>query len=165
MDFDPVRMDDGRTVVCRTTYRGGEGTGGASQLGDRGCARTSLVVCMGGVHTACDGSCQTVPVDGAEGRTSHSDPHNHVAHDGSPGICHPILSEPWTSAISFSHNWSWRAPISLAVRSQRSIYDFYWHAYVLVSCGLVSVDPLLPGCYGAPDDSGTAGDAALPCRT
>ena len=31
------------------------------------------------------------------------------------------------------------------------IYEFYWHAYVLVSCGTVSVDPLLPGRYGAPD--------------
>ena len=40
MDFDPVRMDDGRTVVCRTTDRGGKGTGFAGSLGDRGCART-----------------------------------------------------------------------------------------------------------------------------
>jgi len=40
----------------------------------------------------------------AEVCTSYSDPHNHVAHDGSPGISHRILSEPWTSAVSFSHN-------------------------------------------------------------
>src|SRR6266566_9022357 len=26
----------------------------------------------------------------------------HVTHDGSPGICHRILSEPWTSVVSFS---------------------------------------------------------------
>src|ERR1700678_512448 len=165
MDLDPVCVDDCRAVVCLAKDRGGEGTGCARQLGDRGYARTCVLVRMGGVHTACDGSCQTVPVNGAEGRTSHSDPHNHVAHDGSRGICHRILSEPWTSALSLSHHWSWRAPISLAVRSRCSIYELYWSACVLVSCGLVSVDPLLPGCYGAPDDSGTAGDAALPCRT
>jgi hypothetical protein len=162
MDLDLVCVDDGRAVVRRTQNRAGEGRGYA-RLGDRECARTCLVVRMGGVHTACDGSCQTVPVDGAEARTSHSDPHNHVAHDGSPGICHRLLSEPWTSAVSFSHHWSWRAPISLAVRSQCSLYELYRHAYVLVNCGTVSVDPLLPGCYGAPDYSGTTGDAALPC--
>src|ERR1700679_3738327 len=66
MDLDPVRMDDGRTVVCRARDRGGESTGCAGTLGDRGRARACLVVCMGCVHTACDGSCQTVPVDGAE---------------------------------------------------------------------------------------------------
>ena len=104
MDFDPVCVDDCRTVVCRAQDRAGEGTGYARQLGDRGCARTCLLVRMGGVHTACDWSGQTVPVDGAEVCTSYSDPHNHVAHDGSPGICHRILSEPRTSAVSFSHN-------------------------------------------------------------
>ena len=154
MDFGPVRMDDDRTVVCRTTDRVRQGTGCARQLGDRDCARTCRLVHMGGVHTACDRSCQTVPVDGAEGRTSHSDPHNHVAHDGSRGICHRILSEPWTSALSLSHHWSWRAPISFAVRSRCSIYELYRHADVLVSCGFVSVDLLLPGCYGTPDHRG-----------
>src|SRR6266478_5444780 len=104
MDFDPVCVDDCRTVVCRAQDRGGECTGYARQLGDRGCARTGLLVRMGGVHTACDWSGQTVPVDGAEVCTSYSDPHNHVAHDGSSGICHRILSGPWTSAVSFSHN-------------------------------------------------------------
>src|SRR5262250_2489326 len=59
---------------------------------------------MGGVHTAYDSSGQTVPVDGATVCTSHSDPHNHVAHDGSPGICYRIFSEPRTSAVSSSHN-------------------------------------------------------------
>ena len=54
MDFDPVCVDDCRTVVCRTQDRAGQGTGYARQLGDRGCARTCLLVCMGGVHTACD---------------------------------------------------------------------------------------------------------------
>src|SRR5580704_2413144 len=38
---------------------------------------------MGGVHTACNWSSQTVPVDGAEVRTSYSDPRNCVAHYGS----------------------------------------------------------------------------------
>src|SRR6516162_3234920 len=104
MDFDPVCVDDCRTVVRRAQDRGGEGTGFARQLGDRGCARTCLLVRVGGVHTACDWSGQTVPVDGAEICTSYSDPHNHVVHDGSPGICHRILSEPWTSAVSFSRN-------------------------------------------------------------
>ena len=165
MDFDPVRMDDGRTVVCRTTDRGEQGRGCARQLGDRECARACLVVRMGGVHTACDGSCQTVPVEGAEGRASHSDPHNHVAHDGSRGICHPILSEPWTSPVCFSHHWSCRAPLSLVVRSRCSFHELYRHTHILVSGGLVPVDALLPGCYGAPDDSGATGDAALPCRT
>jgi len=42
--------------------------------------------------------------------------------------------------------------------------SFYWHACVLVSCGIVSVDPLLPGRYGAPDYSGATGDAALPAE-
>jgi hypothetical protein len=54
MDFDPVCVDDCRTVVCRTQDRAGEGNGYARQLGDRGCARTCLLVRMGGVHTACD---------------------------------------------------------------------------------------------------------------
>ena len=40
MDFDPVRMDDGRTVVCRATDRGGKGAGFAGSLGDRGRALT-----------------------------------------------------------------------------------------------------------------------------
>src|SRR3984885_13048663 len=165
MDLDLVCVDDGRAVVCRAQNRAGEGRGYAHQVGDRECARTCLVVRMGGVHTACDGSGQTVPIDGAEVCTSYSDPHNHVAHDRSPGIRHRIPSEPGTSALSLSHHWSWRAPISPAVRRQCSTYELYRHAYVLASCGLVSVDPLLPGCYGAPDDRGTAGDAALPCRT
>src|SRR6266404_4213240 len=165
MDFDPVCVDDCRTVVCRAQDHGREGTGYARQLGDRGCARICLLVRMGGVHTACDWPGQTVPVDGAEVCTSYRDPHNHVAHDGSPDICHRILSEPWTSVVSFSHNCSWCAAPSPDVRSQCSIYERNWHAYVLVSCGIVSVDPLLPGRHGAPDYSGATGDAALPCRT
>ena len=104
MDFDPVRVDDCRTVVCGAQDRAGEDTGCARQLGDRECARTCLLVRMGGVHPACDCSGQTVPVDGAEACSSYRDPHNHVVHDGSPGICHRILSEPWTSALSFSNN-------------------------------------------------------------
>src|SRR5437868_10296257 len=66
MDFDPVCVDDRRTVVCRAQAGGGEDTGYARQLGDRGCARICLLVRMGGVYTACDWSCQTVPVNGAE---------------------------------------------------------------------------------------------------
>ena len=54
MDFDPVCVDDCRTIVCRAQDRGGESTGYARQLGDRWCARTYLLVRMGGVHTACD---------------------------------------------------------------------------------------------------------------
>ena len=104
MDFDPVRMDDGRTVVCRTTDRGAEGRRYARQLGDRGCTRTSLVVRMGGVHAACDWSGQTVPPDGTEVCTPHSDSRNYLAHDGSRRICHAILSESCTSALSFSHH-------------------------------------------------------------
>jgi len=103
MDFDPVCVDYGRTVVCRAQDRAGEGTGYARQLG-RGRARTCLLVRMGGVHTAGDWSGQTVPVDGAKVCTSYSDPHHRVARDGSPGLCHRILSEPWTSAVSFTHN-------------------------------------------------------------
>src|SRR5215471_21365416 len=104
MDFDPVCVDDCGTVVCRAQDRAGEGTGYPRQLGDRECARTYLLVRLGGVHTACDWSGQTVPVDGAKVCSSYGDPHNHVAHDGPPGICHRILPEPWTSAVSFSHN-------------------------------------------------------------
>src|ERR1700746_789354 len=104
MDFDPVCVDDCRTVVCRAQDRAGEGTGYPRQLGDHRCARSYLLVRMGGVHSACDWSSQTVPVDGAEVRTSYSDPHNHVVPDGSTGIGQRILSEPWTSAVSLSHN-------------------------------------------------------------
>src|SRR5215467_1216899 len=86
MDFDPVCVDDRRTVVCGAQDRAGEGTGYARQLGDRECARTYLLVRMGRVHTVCDWSGQTVPVDGAEVCSSYSDPHNHVLPDGSPGI-------------------------------------------------------------------------------
>src|SRR5271165_1874514 len=123
MDFDPVRMDDGWTVVCRTQDRAGQGTGHPRQLGDRECARICLVVRMGGVHTADDWSGQAVTVDGAEAYTSYSDPHNRVDHDGSLGICHRLFSEPWTSPVCFSHHWSWRASISFAVRRSCSIYE------------------------------------------
>jgi two-component system, LytTR family, sensor kinase len=102
MDFDPVCVDDGRTVVHRAGDRAGESSRRARQLGVR-CDRIRLLVRMGGVHTACDWSSQAVPVDGAEVCNSYSDPHNHVAPDGSPGICHRILSERWTSAVTFSH--------------------------------------------------------------
>ena len=54
MDFDPVCVDDCRTVVHRAGDRGGEGSRRARQLGDRGCDRTRLLERMGGVHTACD---------------------------------------------------------------------------------------------------------------
>src|SRR5271156_5406509 len=64
MDFGPVCVDDCSAVVCRATDRGGKGAGCAGSLGDRGRARTCSMVHMGGVHTACDRSCQTVPVDG-----------------------------------------------------------------------------------------------------
>src|SRR5258706_30072 len=85
MDFDPVCVDDCRTVICCAQDHGREGTGYARQLDDRGCARNCLLVRMGGVHTACDWSGQTVPVDGTEVCSSYSDPHNHVLPDGSPG--------------------------------------------------------------------------------
>src|SRR5215471_6492143 len=164
MDLDPVCVDDCRTVVRRAQDRGGEGTEFARQLGDRGCARTCLLVRVGGVHTACDWSSQTVPVDGAEVCTSYSDPHNRVAPDGSPSICHRILSEQWTSAVTFSHNRSWCAAPSPDLHRQCCIYEPHWPAYVLVGCGTISVDPLLPGRDGAPDQSSATGDAALPRR-
>ena len=104
MDFDPVCVDDCRTVVCRAPDRAGEGTGYPRQLGDRGWARTCLLVRMGGVHTACDWSGQTVPVDGSEVGASYSDPYNHVSYDGSSGICNGLLSEPRSCAVSFWHN-------------------------------------------------------------
>src|SRR5215467_3144364 len=91
MDFDPVCVDDCRTVVHRAGDRGGEGSRRARELGDRGCDRTRLLERMGGVHTACDWSGQTLPIDGAEGCASYSDPHNRFALDGSPGIGHRIL--------------------------------------------------------------------------
>src|SRR5271163_2036220 len=165
MDFGPVCVDDCRAVVCRATDPGGEGARYARRLGDRGCARTCVLVHMGGVHTACDWSGQTVPVDGAEVRTSHSDPYHRVALDGAPGICHRIFFEPWTFAVRFSHHGSRRAPLSLAVRGRCSLYELYRHPYVLVSRGLVSGDPLLPGRAGAPNDSDATGNTALPCRT
>ena len=106
MDFDPVCVDDCRTVVRRAQDRGDEGTGFARQLDDRGWGRTYLLVRVGGLHTACDWSGQTVAVDRAEVCTSYRDPHNHVAHDGSPGIVIEYFLEPRTSAIGFSHNGS-----------------------------------------------------------
>src|SRR5215475_12285285 len=154
MDFDPVCVDDCRTVVHGAADRGGEGSRRARQLGARGCDRTGLLERMGGVHTACDWSSQTVPVDGAEVCTSYSDPRNRVVPDGSTGICHRILSEQWTSAVTFSHNRSWCAARSPDVHRQRCIDELDWRAYVLVSCWFVSVDPLLPGRYGAADQSG-----------
>ena len=54
MDFDPMCVDDCRTVVCGAQDHGREGTGYARQLGDRGCARICLLVRMGSVHTVCD---------------------------------------------------------------------------------------------------------------
>ena len=51
MDFDPVCVDDCRTVVHGAGDRGGEGSRRARQLGDRGCDRTRLLERMGGVHT------------------------------------------------------------------------------------------------------------------
>ena len=54
MDFDPVCVDYRRTVVCRAQDRRGESTGHGRRLGDRWCARTYLLVRMGGVHTAYD---------------------------------------------------------------------------------------------------------------
>ena len=104
MDFDPMCVDDCRTVVCRAQDHGREGTGYARQLGDCGCARICLLVRMGGVHTAGDWSGQTVPVDGAEVCTSYRDPHNHVLPDGSPGSDQRILSQPCTSAVGFSYH-------------------------------------------------------------
>src|SRR5215470_4945 len=83
MDFDPVCVDDCRTVVHRAGDRGGERSRRARQLGDRGCDRTRLLERMGGVYTACGCSGQTVPVDGPEVCISYSDPHGHVVHDGS----------------------------------------------------------------------------------
>ena len=165
MDFDPVCVDDCRTVVHGAGDRGGEGSRRARPLGDRGCDRTRLLERMGGVHTARDCSGKTVPVDGTEVCTSYSDPRGHVVYDGSPGIGHRILSEPWTSAVTSSHNRSWCATPSPDVHSQCSVDELHRRAYILVSCGAVSVDPLLPGCYGASDSSGATGDAALPCRT
>src|SRR5277367_1149464 len=147
MDFDPVCVDDCRTVVHRAGDRGGEGSRRARQLGDRGCDRTRLLVRMGGLHTACDCYGQTIPVDGAEVCISYSDPHSHVVHDGSRGIRRRILSEPWTSAANFSDNRSWCAAPSPDVHSQCSIDELHWRAYVLVSCRTVSVDPLLPDRY------------------
>ena len=64
MDFDPVCVDDRRTVVCRAQDRAGEGTGYPRQLRDRGSARTCLLVRMGGVHTACDGLAKRFPLTG-----------------------------------------------------------------------------------------------------
>src|SRR5580698_5328999 len=164
MDFDPVCVDDCRTVVHRAGDRSGEGSRRARQLGVR-CDRIRLLVRMGGVHTACDWSGQAVPVDGAEVCNSYSDPHNHRAPDGSPGICHRILSEWWTSAVNFSHHRSWCAASSPDVHRQCSIDELQCRAYVLVSCRTVSIVPLLPGRDGAPDYSGATGDAALPRRT
>src|SRR5215467_14434079 len=82
MDLDPVCVDDCRTAVHRAGDRAGEGSRRARQLDVR-CDRVGLLVRMGGVHTACDCSGQTVPVDGAEVRTSYSGPHNRVTPDGS----------------------------------------------------------------------------------
>src|ERR1051326_4223065 len=151
MDFDPVCVDDRRIVVHGAGDRGGEGARRACQLDVRGCDRTCLLERMGRVHTACDYSGETVPVDGAEVCLSYSNPRTHVTHDGSPGIYHRILCEPWTSGTAFSHNRPWCTTPSSDVHRQCCIDEPHRRAYVLVSCGTVSVDPLLPGRNGAPD--------------
>ena len=51
MDFDPVCVDDCRTVVCRAQDRGDESTGFARQLDDRGWGRTDLLVRVGGLQS------------------------------------------------------------------------------------------------------------------
>src|SRR5579871_966292 len=163
MDFDPVCMDDCRTVVHRAGDRAGEVSQRARQLGVR-CDRVRLLVRMGGIHTACDWPSQTVPVDGAEACLPYCDPHNYVVLDGSPGICHRILSGRWTSAVTFSHHRSWCAAPSADVHRQCFIDELHWRAYLLVSSRTVSVDPLLPGRSGAPDSSGATRDAALTRR-
>src|SRR5262249_8924247 len=127
--------------------------------------RTRLLERMGGVHTACDCSGETVPVDGAYVCISYSDPHNRVVPDGSHGICHRILSEPRTSGTPFSHNRSWCTTPSSHVHRQCCIDEPHRRAHVLVSRGTLSVDPFLPSRYGAADKSSATGDAALPCRT
>src|SRR5499427_6476034 len=165
MDFDPVCVDDCRTAVHGAADRGAEGSRRARQLGARGCDRTRLLERMGGVHTACDCSGETVPVDGAKVCISYRDPHNRVVPDGSPGIYHRILSEPWTSGTPISHNRSWCTTPSSHVHRQSCIDEPHRRGYVLVSCGTVSVNPLLPGRDGAPDQSGAAADAAFPLRT
>src|SRR5215469_12213749 len=146
MDFDPVCVDDYRTVVHGAADRGGEGSRRARELGVRRYDRTRLLERMGGVHTAGHCSGETVPVDGAEVCISYSDPHNGVVPDGSPGICHRILSEPWTSGTPFSHKRSWSTTPSSDVHRQCGIDEPHRRAYVLVSCRTVSVDPLLRGC-------------------
>ena len=57
MDFDPVGVDDRSAVVCHAADLGGEGTGFASSLGDRGDARTCRLVHMGCVYTTRHCSC------------------------------------------------------------------------------------------------------------
>ncbi len=49
------------------------------------------------------GLAKRFPLTGPRFVRSYSDPHNRVAHHGSPGSSHRIRSEPWTSAVSFSH--------------------------------------------------------------
>ena len=86
MDFDPVCVDDRRIVVYRAGDRGGEASRRARQLGV--CSdRVRILVRMGGVHTACVCSSQTVPVDWAEVCISYSDPRCRVVRHGSPGLC------------------------------------------------------------------------------
>ena len=60
-------------------------------------------------------------------------------------LSHGLLRTP------FSHNRSWCTTPSSDVHRQCCVDEPHWRAYVLVSCGTVSVDPLLPGRYGAPD--------------
>src|SRR5262249_16155420 len=151
MDFDPLCVDDCRTVVHRAGDRGGEGSRRARQLGARGGDRTRLLERMGGGHPPFEWSGQKVPGYGGGICISDSHPHNHVVSSGSPGICHRILSERWTSAVTISHNRSWCAATSPDVHRQCCIYELDWGGYVLVSSRTVSVGPLLPGRDGAPD--------------
>src|SRR5690349_9363618 len=160
MDSDSVCVDDCRTVVHGAADRRGEGSRRARQLGVSGCDRTRLLERMGGVHTACYCSGETVPVDGAEVCISNSDPHNRVVPDGSLGVSYRILSEPWTSGTPFSHDRSWCTTPSPHVYRQCCIYEPHRRDHVLACFGTVPVDSLLPGRYGAPDQSGATGNAA-----
>jgi len=112
--------------------------GSHGQLGDRGCARTCLLVRMGGVHTACDWSGQTVPVDGAEVCTSYSDPPQSPSLMMAPlaSVTEYFLSRGLLQSVFRITDPGVLRLLSRRFRSQCSIYELYWHATYWLVVGL-----------------------------
>ena len=166
MDFDPVCVDDCRTVVHgarRSWWRRFTAVHvswvivGAIELvyWNVWAACTPLVI----------GSGKTVPVDGAEVCTSYSDPHDHVVYDGSLGsitayfLSHGLLrlvlriTDPGAPPLLPTFT------VSVLSMSFTGVLT-YW-----LVVGLYQSIHFYQAAMERQTQSGATGDAALPCRT